>query len=66
MPCKLLSYAYTAKANAIAATKKEDFIGALGLKTTASKAKGDKVGDAAPCKKPGQKKTTSPTEDKVV
>jgi hypothetical protein len=66
MSCKSLSYTYTAKTNAIAATKKEDLIEAPGLKTTASKAKGDKVSRAAPRKKPGQKKATSPTEDKVV
>ncbi|KAF2633857.1 hypothetical protein BU25DRAFT_486860 [Macroventuria anomochaeta] len=47
-------------------TKKEDLVEAFGLKTTAPKTKGNKVGNDAPSKKPAQKKAASPTEDKEV
>lgn len=48
------------------ATKKEDLIEALGLKNAASKAKGTKLKNDAPRRRPGPKKASSPTEDKVI
>ncbi|KAL1607164.1 hypothetical protein SLS59_002868 [Nothophoma quercina] len=50
----------------LTSTKKEDFIEALGLKTIASRAKGDSVGKEVLRKRPGHKKAPLPTGDKAI
>ena len=65
LPCKSDSHAYKINTDSVAATKKDDLVEALGLKTATPKAKGNNVGKDVPCKKSGQKKAASTTETRV-